>query len=123
MHMIIGEFVFSVEKKTPLSKFNRVSAGVYSETPLLNGARSERTGRALEKIDLSAKWIQSGAAVSVDKLRALMPEPQQVSDGEGRNLGKWTIQALTEGRSEMIHNGHAMVTDVSFQLMEYRNED
>ena len=123
MHLIIGEFVFSIEKKTPISKFNRVSSGAFIETPLVHGARSEKAGSALEKIDISAKWIQSGAAVSVDKLRALMPEPQQVSDGKGYNLGKWTIQTLTEGRSEMIHDGRAMVTDVSFQMMEYRNED
>lgn len=123
MHLIIGEFVFSVGKKTPISKFTRTSTGVYSEAPLIDGARSERTGRALEKIDITAKWLQHGAALSVDALRSLMSEPQQVSDGQGNNLNRWTIQSLTEGRSELIHDGRGMVTDIQLQMMEYRNED
>ncbi|HFQ4959190.1 TPA: phage tail protein [Vibrio vulnificus] len=119
-HLVIGEFVFSVGNKTPISKFSRTTAGAFSEVGLIDNARSEHTGRPLEIIDISAKWLQYGAAESVQAIRALINEPQQVSDGQGYNLGRWIIKQLKEGRSDLIHNGQAMVTDVTLQLMEYR---
>ncbi|MEL6113776.1 phage tail protein [Photobacterium sp. SP02] len=122
-HLVIGEFVFSVGGKTPLTRFNRTTPGAFSEVAIIDGARSERTGRPLESIDLSAKWLQYGATAKVDKIRVLIDEPQQVSDGQGNNLGRWTIRNLTEGKTEFIHDGRAMVTDVQLQLLEYRNED
>ncbi|WP_158161262.1 phage tail protein [Grimontia hollisae] len=122
-HLIIGEFVFSVGGKTPITQFSRTTPGVFSEVAVIDGARSERTGKPLEKIDITAKWLQYGAAASVDKLRELVASPQQVSDGQGFNLGRWTIQSITEGRTELVHNGRAMVTDVQLSLLEYRNED
>ncbi|MGD6735388.1 phage tail protein [Photobacterium leiognathi subsp. mandapamensis] len=68
----------------------------------------------------NAKGVQYGAQGSVEKIRALIDTPQQVSDGQGMNLGKWTIQQLKEGKSALIHNGQAMVTDVMLQLKEFR---
>ena len=119
-HLVIGEFVFSVGDKTPIMKFERTSPGAYSEVSLIYDARSEMTGRPLETLDITAKWLQYGAQESVEKLRTLIELPQQVSDGQGLNLGKWTIQQLKEGKSALIHNGQAMVTDVMLQLKEYR---
>ncbi|MFM2481523.1 phage tail protein [Celerinatantimonas sp. YJH-8] len=46
--------------------------------------------------------------------------PQQMSTGTGHNLGQWTIKSLHEGKTHLIHNGQAMVTDVDLQLEEYR---
>ncbi|PTO69258.1 phage tail protein [Vibrio splendidus] len=119
-HLVIGEFVFSVGDKTPITKFDRTTVGAYSEVGLIDNARSERTGRPLETIDITAKWLQYSAAKSVDAIRALIDEPQQVSDGQGFNLGRWTIKQIKEGRSELIHDGRAMVTDMSLQLLESR---
>ncbi|WP_235604113.1 phage tail protein [Photobacterium kishitanii] len=106
-HLVIGEFVFSVGDKTPIMKFERTSPGAYSEVSLIYDARSEMTGRPLETLDITAKWLQYGAQESVEKLRTLIESPQQVSDGQGINLGKWTIQQLKEGKSALIHNGQA----------------
>lgn len=121
-HLVIGEFVFSVGGNTPISKFTRTTPGAFTEVGVIDNARSERTGRPLETIDISAQWLQYGARENVDALRALLDAPQQVSDGQGFNLGRWTIKNLTEGRSRLIHNGRAMVTDVQLQLMEKRDE-
>ena len=49
-HLVIGEFVFSVGDKTPITKFDRTTAGAYSEVGLIDNARSERTGRPLPQI-------------------------------------------------------------------------
>ncbi|PSW14795.1 hypothetical protein C9I98_21660 [Photobacterium sanctipauli] len=119
-HLVIGEFVFAVGNKTPISKFERTSPGAFSEVGLIDDARSERTGRPLETIDISGKWLQYGAHESVEAIRNLIEEPQQVSDGQGRNLGRWTIQQLKEGKSSLVHDGRAMVTDITLQLKEYR---
>ncbi|WP_318438165.1 phage tail protein [Photobacterium leiognathi] len=119
-HLVIGEFVFSVGDKTPIMKFERISPGAYSEVSLIYDACAEMTGKPLETIDITAKWLQYGAQGSVEKIRALIDTPQQVSDGQGMNLGKWTIQQLKEGKSALIHNGQAMVTDVMLQLKEFR---
>lgn len=89
---------------------------------MIDNSRSEQTGRPLENIDITAKWLQYGASANVDAIRKLIDSPQQVSDGQGNNLGRWTIKALTEGRSSrIIHDGRAMVTDVMLQLMEKRD--
>jgi phage protein U len=119
-HIVIGEFVFAVGDKTPISKMDRVSNGAYSEVSVMDGSKSEFTGQPLDSLDITAKWTRYGAAKSVDALRALILAPQQVSDGQGFNLGKWTIKQIKEGRSELVHDGRAMVTEVSLQLMEFR---
>ncbi|ENX3946337.1 phage tail protein [Photobacterium damselae] len=119
-HLVIGEFVFSVGGKTPITKFERTSPGAFAEVGLIYDARSENVGRPLETIDISAKWLQFGAYLAVEQLRTLIETPQQVSDGQGMNLGKWTIGQLKEGKSSLIHNGKAMVTDITLQLKEYR---
>ncbi|PMJ89827.1 phage tail protein [Vibrio sp. 10N.261.55.A7] len=121
MHQIvIGEFVFSVGDKTAISKMDRTTSGAYSEVSLMDSNKSEFTGLPLESLDLTAKWTRYGAAQKVNALRELISEPQQVSDGQGFNLGKWTIKQIKEGKSEFIHDGRAMVTEVSLQLMEFR---
>lgn len=119
-HLVIGEFVFSVGDKTPISKIERISNGAYSEVSMIDGAIAEFTGRPLDSIDISAKWTRYGATKNAASLRDLLLEPQQVSDGQGFNLGKWTIKQIKEGRSELVHDGRAMVTEVSLQLMEFR---
>ena len=119
-HLVIGEFVFSVGGNTPLSKFSRTTPGAYSEVPLVDNARSEKTGRPLETIDINAKWLRYGAHDKVEALRVLIDEPQQVSDGQGRNFLRWTIKNLSEGKTDFVHDGRAMVTDVTLKLLEYR---
>ncbi|MFA0690636.1 phage tail protein [Vibrio splendidus] len=119
-HLVIGAFVFSVGDNTPISKMNRVTKGRFSEVALVNGATSEDTGRPLETISLSAKWVRERASENVQVIRNLIDTPQQVSDGDGFNLGRWTISSLTEGKSELIHNGKAQVTELSLDLLEKR---
>ncbi|CAG9001763.1 MAG: hypothetical protein CENE_03790 [Candidatus Celerinatantimonas neptuna] len=119
-HLVIGQFVFSVGENTPIAKFDRITQGAYSQVALVNNARAEFVGQPLETISISAKWLQLSAADHVDSLRDLLNKPQQVSTGTGQNLGKWTIKRLREGRSQLIHNGQAMVTDVELALEEYR---
>ncbi|MDW6016783.1 phage tail protein [Vibrio plantisponsor] len=119
-HLVIGEFVFAVGDKTPISKMDRVTQGAYSEVAVINGSKSEFVGQPFETIDLTMDWTKYSAAQKVDDLRALIPEPQQVSDGQGYNLGKWTVKQIKEGKSSLIHDGRAMVTQVSMQLVEFR---
>lgn len=121
-HLVIGEFVFAVGDRTPMSKLERNTPGAFTESALYDGARSEFTGQPLEKMDIPARWLRYGAAKSVNELRALISEPQQVSDGQGFNLGKWTLSNIKESRSEIVHDGRAMVTDVTLQLMEFREK-
>ncbi|MFD2177843.1 phage tail protein [Veronia pacifica] len=122
-HLIIGEFAFSVGGKTPISRMTRTTPGAFVEVPVVHGARSAFTGRANETININAKWLRTGAAEKVQTLRNMVDSVQQISDGQGNNLGKWTIKSLTEGRTELIEDGRAMVTEVQIQLMEYRNAD
>ncbi|MDX1301835.1 phage tail protein [Photobacterium sp.] len=121
-HLVIGAFVFSVSAHTPLTKFTRTTKGAFSEVPLVDNATSEKTGRPLETIDITAKWLRYGAHDNVEALRGLIDEPQQVSNGQGENLGRWTIKSLTEGKTDFVHDGRNMVTEVSLQLLEYRGE-
>ncbi|MGF1878768.1 phage tail protein [Photobacterium frigidiphilum] len=121
-HLVIGAFVFSVSGHTPLTQFTRTTKGAFSEVPLVNNATSERTGRPLETIDISAKWLRYSAQDSVDALRGLIDAPQQVSNGQGENLGRWAISNLVEGKTDFVHDGRNMVTEVSLQLLEYRGE-
>ncbi|MFM2477359.1 phage tail protein [Celerinatantimonas sp. MCCC 1A17872] len=119
-HLVIGAFVFAVGENTPIAKFDRTTQGAYSQVALVNNARSEFVGRPLETIHITAKWLQFGADDNVQTLRSMIDSPQQVSTGTGQNLGRWTIKQLREGRSQLIHNGQAMVTDVQLELEEYR---
>lgn len=119
-HLVIGSFVFSVEDRTPIKKFERVTQGAYAEVALVNNARAEFVGRPLESITISGQWLQFSAADHITALREMVDTPQQVSTGTGNNLGKWTIKQLREGQSRLIHNGRAMVTDVQLTLQEYR---
>lgn len=119
-HIVIGSFVFSVGKATPLSSFDRISEGAFSPVDLVGNATSEKTGRGLDSITLSAKWLRDKAQDDVAALRELIETVQQVSDGKGRNLGKWTIQRLNEKRSQFVNHGQSMVTDVTINLLEYR---
>lgn len=119
-HLVIGEFVFAVGDKTPISKLDRVTHGAYSEVAVINGSKSEFVGQALETIDLTMDWTKHSATDRVEDLRSLILQPQQVSDGQGYNLGKWTIKQIKEGRSALVHDGRAMVTQVSMQLVRYQ---
>ena len=64
--------------------------------------------------------MKFSAAQKVDDLRVLILSPQQVSDGQGYNLGKWTVKQIKESKSSLVHDGRAMVTQVSMQLVEFR---
>jgi len=119
-HLVIGDLVFSVQEKTPLSRLSRTDHGAYSETALIDNADSEPTGSALSKITLNATWTRTRAVESLNQLRELMTKPQQVSDVEGYNLGRWTISQIEEVRSELIHSGQALKTEVTIQLLEKR---
>ncbi|WED23087.1 phage tail protein [Vibrio sp. JC009] len=120
-HLVIGEFVFSVGDKTPVSKIERTTEGPFTEVSLIYDACSERAGLPLEKLDITAVWLRDSATASVEKLRSMITSSQQVSDGQGNNLGRWTIQSIREGKTSIVHNGRAMKTDVSIQLLEDRN--
>lgn len=119
-HLVIGAFVFSVEGETPIKQFTRTTQGAFSQVALVNNARAEYVGRPLETIHIQAQWLRFDAADNVAYLRAMVDVPQQVSTGTGHNLGQWTIKSLREGKTHLIHNGQAMVTDVDLQLEEYR---
>ncbi|WP_122033613.1 phage tail protein [Aliivibrio sp. EL58] len=119
-HLVIGEFVFSVGDKTPIMKMNRVTIGRFTEISLVDGAMSSPTGKPLETLSITAKWLRQTAEDNVERLRQMVDEPQQVSNGGGVNLGQWTIKSINEGKSELVHNGSAQVTDVTLELLEYR---
>lgn len=119
-HLVVGDVVFSVQNRTPISRLSRTDYGPYSETALIDNADSEPTGSALSKISLNATWTRSTAGESVNTLRALLSSPQQISDGDGWNLGRWTISQIEEVKSELIHNGSAMKTEVNIQFLEKR---
>ena len=121
-HLVVGDVVFSVQNRTPISRFSRTDYGSYSETALIDNADSEPTGAALSKISVSATWTRSTASDSVTLLRELLKVPQQISDGDGWNLGRWTISQIEEIKSELIHNGAAMKTEVNIQFLEKRGE-
>lgn len=119
-HLVIGDVVFSVQSRTPISRLTRTDFGSYSETALIDNADSESTGSPLSKISITATWTRSTATESVNKVRELLTVPQQISDGDGWNLGRWTISQIEEVKSEIIHNGKAMKTELSIQLLEKR---
>ncbi len=119
-HLVIGEFVFSVGDKTPIMKMNRVTTGRFTETSLVDGAMSSPTGQPLETLSISAKWLRQTAEHNVERLRGMIDAPQQVSNGNGVNLGLWTIKSINEGKSELVHNGTAQITDVTIALLESR---
>ncbi|ELE2165262.1 phage tail protein [Vibrio fluvialis] len=119
-HLVIGEFVFAVGDRTPISKMERVTQGAYAEVAVINGSKSEFVGQPFDTIDLTMDWTKYSAAEKVDDLRALVLKPQQVSDGQGYNLGKWTIKQIKEGKSALVHDGRAMVTQVSMQLVRFQ---
>lgn len=121
-HLVIGDKVFSVGLETPLSAFERRTSGTWNEVGLIGWARSEEVGRPLETINLSCKWLRDTAFNNVDDLRQMVDVPQQVSDGQGRNFGRWTIKMITEKRSYFINNGKAMVTNLELSLQEFRGE-
>ncbi|MGD8109392.1 phage tail protein [Vibrio sp. TRT 17S01] len=120
-HLVVGEFVFDVGGGTPISKFKRVISGRYSEVSLVDGADLEDTGLPLQTIDISASWLKTSASQSVNELIGLVDSSQQVSDGRGFNLGRWVIKQISETRSNLIHDGRAMKTEVSIQFMEDRD--
>ncbi|MFH0267240.1 phage tail protein [Vibrio rumoiensis] len=121
-HLAIGDKVFAVSSDTPLTSFERRSSGSWNEVGLIGSARSEKVGRPLDFINISCKWLRDSAFDNVDDLRKMIDVPQQVSDGQGRNLGRWTIKSISEKRSAFINNGKAMVTNLDLGLQEYRGE-
>lgn len=119
-HLVVGDEVFSVQDRTPISRLARTDYGPYSETTLIDDADSEPTGKALSKLALSATWTRPKAADAVNRIRKLLSEPQQVSDGDGYNLGRWTISSIEEVKTSLVHNGKAMKTEVNIQFLEKR---
>lgn len=120
-HLAIGQFVFSVAGDTPIQSFERVTQGAYAPVALMENARSDYVGRPLESIHIHAQWLRTLANDHVDDLRQMIDTPQKVSTGTGKDLKMWTIKQLTEGKTHLIHNGRAMVTDVQLTLQEYRS--
>lgn len=121
-HIVIGDKVFSVGNETPITSMNRQSSGAWSEVGLIGSARSEKVGRPLDSISISAKWFRDTAFNNVDELRKMIDVPQQMSDGQGRNFGRWTIKSISEKRSYFVNNGKSMVTNLDLNLQEYRGE-
>lgn len=121
-HLAIGDKVFSVNADTPLSSLNRFSSGSWSQVGLIGSAKSEKVGRPLDTINISAKWFRDTAFNNVDELRQMIDQPQQMSDGQGRNFGRWTIKSINEKRSYFVNNGKSMVTNLDLSLEEFRGE-
>lgn len=121
-HIVIGDKVFSVNEGTPLTTFNRNSSGAWSQVGLIGSAKSERVGRPLDAITISAKWFRDAAFNHVNELRKMIDVPQQMSDGQGRNFGRWTIKSISENRSYFVNDGKSMVTNLDLTLEEFRGE-
>lgn len=121
--MAIGTYILSVYQDTDFEKLQRVSDGGFSKLDRAGQApASQQTGQALETMQIDGQILGGGASHSLDRLRALQKtgKPQQVIDGNGRLLGLWKINRITEMRSRLIDDGTALKTGYSVSLEEFK---
>ena len=80
---------------------------------------SVNTGRPLDKLVLSAQWVGLDAASNIADLDVLLTGNHLLSDQDGNNLGKWTLESLSDHGTD-IFGGAAICHKVTLNLLEYR---
>jgi hypothetical protein len=121
----LGTYVFSLGNKTAFDKWVRQSSGGWVSIDITNGKPiSHNTGQGLESISITGKVHGVPGMDALDKLRALQAtrKPQTLITGQGRNLGRWKINNITETQSRIIDDGTALVVEFSVELEEFADE-
>lgn len=119
MFISIGGIVFSSIDGNGFSEITQVRKGEYKELALVRGAMSQRTGRGLDKITLTAQWLGLEAGDHISDLDLLLTGYHQMSDQEGNNLGLWTIDSYQDHGSD-VFGGVTMCHRVTLSITEYR---
>ncbi|EGR0199578.1 hypothetical protein ACXIVC_21895 [Vibrio parahaemolyticus] len=119
MIFAIGGFVFSSADKTALTSLSTTKKGEYTEQKLIDGAMSVKSGRPLSTKTITALWLGTKATDKIKDLDLLLEGFHILSDAEGRHLGEWTVDSITDLGSDSFA-GAFQCHKVTVQLREYR---
>lgn len=117
-HLVIGTFVFSVGNKTAITSLSRMHKGTFRDIELISKTVLYKTARPLEEISIACTWINPKAQANINTLRDMIDTPQQVSDGQGNNLGQWIIKLIQTDGSHFNNKGIEQVHKVTITLLE-----
>ncbi|EJZ9093466.1 hypothetical protein OIX85_003877 [Vibrio parahaemolyticus] len=115
----LGGFVFSSAEQTALTSLSTTKKGEYTEQKLVDGAMSVKTGRPLTTKTLDATWLGTKADDNIKDLDVLLEGHHILSDKDGRHLGEWTLDSITDRGSDSFA-GVFQCHKVTLQLREFR---
>ncbi|TDF41883.1 phage tail protein [Alteromonadaceae bacterium M269] len=121
----LGGFVFSIAEKTPYAKLSRITSGGWQSVPIYSGRPLRfNFGRPGDRLRLSGEWFYKEGMAKLDELRALQAEekPLLLTDSYGNNLGRWTLDQITDNQDDLISDGTALSMQWTLELESYHND-
>lgn len=125
MHLAIDDHVFSVVRKNPTEGSTHVVDGGWSISDAIESPRQVKTSRALDtwNIDVVAfKGEGMEEAEAIDEM-AKAQKPVTITDGRGKNRGRWTIQKVKTKHTKVVEKGISQVVKINISLLEYRQDE
>lgn len=119
MLISISGLVFGSVKGDGFNSIARTKHGSHKEQKLVDGAKSQFTGRKLDKLNLDAFWIGADVSSKISELDILLTGEHQISDQDGNNLGVWTCDSITDNGTD-VFGGGLLCHKVTLKLTEYR---
>ena len=112
------QFVFSIERKTPIGRVEKVSGSGFRETQLLEGKpRQTLVGGVLDRIQVEGICYGEQTADNIDRLFELKAEDKPVVyTRAGINLGRWILKQVRQTEDELLPNGSSKFEKFSFDL-------
>ena len=122
--MALGQFIFGLSTGFPYERLSRSSDGGWVNLDIISSKpKSHNSGQGLQQLRLSGKAARGPGMVKLDELRAMQSArvPYVLIDGIGSNWGRWRIDKVEEGQSNIIDDGTAMVIEWTLELQEFVN--
>jgi len=123
----LGSFQFDLPNGVPQSLDRTAEYRWETQERLLRDPAVQYLGPGSQEITLDGVLVPgfSGRQTTVEALRTLAAQgqPQILTDGLGRNFGKWVIRTVREGLSTFAPGGGARHITFSLSLLRYVDDN
>ena len=129
-HLAINDHVFSIVKNTekrknPLEGSTHTLDGGWTISDAIENPRQVKTSRALDKLVLDVIAFRGDGMDEAEAIRAIAKaqEVVTITDGRGKNWGRWTIHKVKTKYTKIIERGVSQVVKINISLVEYRQDE
>lgn len=123
--LVLGDFVISLANENEYEQLTRNIESGWKETPRFGGKPLLfHHSKPLKRITISGKWLLGNGIKHSEKFEQLIDseEPLLLSNGAGKNLGRWVVKSFQADESRHLDDGTPLVMRYNVDIMEYPND-